>query len=151
MNYLGELRKPVGHRPLLTVGATVPVADPENRLLLLKRSDDNYGGPPGGATEPGESLEETARREVFEEAGLKIENIVLSNVFSGKEQEYRYPNGDKVHIVTVVYPCRDFSGEVQLSNEHIESGWFGLSEMPEGVSPVIKPIFEQFKKSSVRT
>lgn len=143
-SYLEELRKFVGHRPLLMVGATVLVLDKENRLLLLKRSDNKYWGPPGGATELGESVEETARREAFEEAGLKIENISLFNVFSGKEQYYRYPSGDEVHIVTIVYICKDFCGEIQLSNEHIEWGWFALSEMPEELSPPIKPIIRKF-------
>lgn len=146
-SYLGELRGLVGHRPLLMVGATVLILDKENRLLLLKRSDNKYWGPPGGATELGESIEETARREAFEEAGLKIENISLFNVFSGKEQYYRYPNGDEVHIVAIVYVCQDFCGEIQLSDEHTEWCWFSLSKMPEEMSPVVKPIIEQFKRS----
>src|ERR1700690_1796458 len=140
MNYLGRLRKLVGHRPLLMVGATVLVLANENRLLLLKRSDNEYWGPPGGAAELGELVEKAARRETLEETGLQIENISLFAVFSGKEQSYCYPNGDEVHIVAIVYICKDFFGEVQLSSEHTEWNWFALSELPEDVSPPIMPI-----------
>jgi ADP-ribose pyrophosphatase YjhB (NUDIX family) len=122
MNYLGELRKLVGHRPLLMVGATVLVLDQDQRLLLLKRSDNQYWGPPSGAVELGELIEETARRETFEETGLKINAITLFNVFSGKEQYYCYPNGDEVHIVAIVYLCKSFGGEIRLSEEHTEWG-----------------------------
>ena len=148
MNYLGELRKLVGHRPLLMVGATVLVLDKDNRLLLLKRSDNKYWGPPGGAIELGETVEETARREVFEETGLKIVDSSLFKVFSGKEQYYRYPNGDEVYIVAIVYICKEFSGEIQLSSEHTEWGWFALSELPDEISPPVKPIIEEFEQIS---
>jgi 8-oxo-dGTP pyrophosphatase MutT (NUDIX family) len=148
MNYFGELRKLVGHRPLLAVGVTVLVLDNENRLLLLRRSDNKCWGPPGGAIELGESIEEAAQRETLEEARLQIGKITFFAVFSGKEQYYCYPNGDQVYIVQIVYVCRDFCGETQLSDEHIEWGWFTLSEMPEDLSPPIKPVIEQFKHSS---
>jgi ADP-ribose pyrophosphatase YjhB (NUDIX family) len=150
MSYLGELRKLVGHLPLLMVGATVLVLDQDRRLLLLKRSDNQNWGPPGGAVELGELIEETARRETFEETGLKINAITLFNVFSGKEQYYCYPNGDEVHIVAIVYVCKNFYGEIRLSEEHTEWGWFALSEISEDLSPPIKPIIEQFKQSSGR-
>src|SRR5512143_1537159 len=129
MSYLSELREFVGHRPLLMVGATVLVFDRQNRLLLLKRVDNRCWGPPGGAVEPGEIVEEAAARETLEETGLQLDRLSLFDVFSGEEQFYRYPNGDEVHNVTIVYECRDFSGEVQLSNEHTEWGWFSLEEM----------------------
>jgi len=148
MNYLGEPRILVGHRPLLMVGATVLVLDNENRLLLLKRSDNKYWGPPGRAVELGELVEEAAQQETLEETGLQIDNISLFAVFSGKEQYNCYPNGDDVHIVAIVYISKDFFGEIQLSTEHTEWNWFALSEMSEDVSPPIKPIIDRFKSSS---
>jgi 8-oxo-dGTP pyrophosphatase MutT (NUDIX family) len=147
MNYLEELRKLVGHRPLLMVGATVLILDGENRMLLLKRTDNQCWGPPGGAVEPGEVVESAAKRETLEETGLKIGEMTLFDVFSGREQFYRYPNGDEVHVVAIVYLCRDFCGEFRLSSEHIESRWFMLSEIPEALSPPIIPIIEKFTSS----
>ena len=148
MNYLGELRKLVGHRPLLMVAATVLVQDGQGRLLLLRRSDNQCWGPPGGAAELGESIEETARRETLEETGLEIEGLELFSVFSGAEQYYRYPNGDEVYNVAIVYICRAIRGQVRLSTEHTEWGWFALSELPEELSPPVRPVLELFGHSA---
>lgn len=74
MSYLSELRKIVGHRPLLSAGATVIVIQ-ENKILLNLRSDTKTWGIPGGALELGECLEETAIRELKEETGLSAEKM----------------------------------------------------------------------------
>ena len=67
MDYLLELRKLVGHRPLLMVGAATLIVDEQNRLLLLHRSGNDCWGPPGGAVELGEVVEDAARREACPE------------------------------------------------------------------------------------
>lgn len=145
MGYLSDLRKHVGHAPLLMVGATVLVLDPQGRLLLLKRADNECWGPPGGAVEPGEVVEEAARRESLEETGLELGDLSLFGVFSGQDQFYRYPNGDEVHNVTVVYIGRHAGGAVRLSAEHTQAGWFPPSATPAAISPPIIPVLERFK------
>jgi 8-oxo-dGTP pyrophosphatase MutT (NUDIX family) len=144
MNYVGDLRKLVGHRPLLMVGATVLIMNNENCLLLLKRVDNKAWGPPGGAVEPGELVEDAAKRETFEETGLEIGELTLLNVFSGPEQFYRYPSGDEVYNVTIVYLCRNASGEIRLSEEHTEWQYFQLNDIPTPISPPIVPILMNF-------
>jgi 8-oxo-dGTP pyrophosphatase MutT (NUDIX family) len=121
------------------------VLDPQDRLLMLKRSDSGAWGIPGGATEPGEVVEEAARRETLEEAGLEMGEMSLFGVFSGPELYYRYPNGDEVHNVTILYLSHDWRGEIKLNAEHTEWRWFAADEIPEDLSPPIKPIIEQFK------
>ena len=144
MSYLTDLRRYVGHSPLLMVGATVFVLDEKGRLLLLLRADNHCWGPPGGAVEPGEVVEEAAARETWEECGLTLHDLKLYGVFSGDEQFYRYPNGDEVHNVTILYTCRRFTGEVRLSNEHTDWGWFELDQIPEAISPPIIPVLNRF-------
>jgi len=147
MDYILQLREYIGHRPILMVGAAVFVLDKQDRLLMMKRSDSGLWGIPGGATEPGEVVEEAARRETFEETNLKIIEMSLFGVFSGPEFYYKYPNGDEVYNVTVMYLSRDWYGEIKLNDEHTEWGWFSPDQIPEESSPPIKPILERFKSS----
>ncbi len=144
MEYLLELRKLVGHRPLLMIGAAALILDEKNRLLLMKRSDSSCWGPPGGAVELGEVVETAARREVREETGLELGGLALFGVFSGPDLFYRYPNGDEVYNVTIVYLTRDWRGEVRLNGEHTNWGWFAPEDVPENISPPIKPVIGQF-------
>ena len=71
-NYVSELRRLVGSRPLLLVAAGVVVRASYGAILLQRRTDDGLWGLPGGALEPGDSLEEAARRELLEETGLVV-------------------------------------------------------------------------------
>ena len=144
MDYINSLRKHVGNQPLIMVGSAVLALDTQNRLLMLKRSDNNTWGVPGGAMELGESTEETARRELLEETGLDIHKLTLFGVFSGKELYYRYPSGEEVYNVSVVYITRDLNETVKLiDGEHYEYRFFDLGQLPENMSPPIKPIINK--------
>lgn len=145
MDYILQLRQYIGHRPILMVGAAILVLDEQNRLLMMKRSDSGCWGLPGGATEPGEVVEDAARRETREEVDLEIGEMSLFGVFSGPELYYKYPNGDEVYNVTIIYLSRDWHGEIQLNDEHTHWCWFSSNEIPEDVSPPIKPVIEQYK------
>ena len=147
MDYILQLRQFIGHRPILMVGATTLVLDDQNRLLLMRRSDTGCWGIPGGATEPGEVVENAARRETLEETNLEIGEMSLFGVFSGPEFYFKYPNGDEVYNVTIVYLSRDWHGEVKLNDEHTEWGWFAATDIPEDLSPPIKPVIAQFQVS----
>jgi 8-oxo-dGTP pyrophosphatase MutT (NUDIX family) len=147
MDYILQLRQYIGHRPILLVGAAILVLDEQNRLLMMKRSDIRCWGIPGGGTEPGEIVENAARREALEETNLEIVEMSLFGVFSGPELYFKYPNGDEVYNVTIVYLSRDWHGEVRLNDEHTEWRWFLAHEIPEDISPPIKPIIEKFKRS----
>ena len=129
------------------VGAAILIVDDQNRLLLMKRSDSGCWGPPGGATEPGEVVEDAARRETFEEMGLQVGEMSLFGVFSGPELFYKYPNGDEVYNVTIVYLSRDFSDNIHLNAEHTEWRWFAPADIPDEISPPIKPVIEEFVNS----
>src|SRR5690242_11442570 len=145
MDYILQLRQYIGHRPILMVGAAILVLDEQDRLLLMKRSDSGCWGPPGGATEPGEVVEEAAKRETFEETNLEIGKTSLFGVFSGPELYYKYPNGDEVYNVTIVYLARDWRGTIKLNDEHTEWKWFPVDGIPDDVSPPIQPVIEQLR------
>ena len=89
-------------------------------------------------------VEDAAKRETFEEVNLGVGEISLFGVFSGPELYYKYPNGDEVYNVTVVYWSGDWYGEIKLNAEHTEWKWFAANEIPENISPPIRPVIEQF-------
>jgi len=130
------------------VGAAILIEDAQDRLLLMKRSDSGYWGPPGGAVEPGEVVEDAARRETFEETGMRVGALSLFGVFSGPELYYKYPNGDEVYNITIVYLCRAGIGEVCLNGEHTDWRWFSPAEIPDHLSPPIKPVIKEYLRTA---
>lgn len=62
----------------------------------------------------GEGYEEVAKREVFEETGLVVENLKLLNVFSGSEYYLIVLNVDELYSVTAVYYTTDVSGKMKI-------------------------------------
>jgi ADP-ribose pyrophosphatase YjhB (NUDIX family) len=147
MDYLSSLRRFVGHAPLQMVGAAALVVDEQDRLLLLKRSDSGCWGPPGGAVELGEAVEDAARREVREETGLELGELSLFGVFSGPAFFYRYPNGDEVHNISIIYLARFQEGQIQLNGEHVGWDWFPILGLPENISPPIVLVIEEYFKT----
>ena len=136
--YILDLRKIVGHRPLLQVGASVILEDELGRVLLQKRTDNHCWGYPGGSVELDERVEDAAARELFEETGLKASHLELFGVFSGKELHYVYPNGDEVSNVDIVFLCRDYSGSLRPDEEESEDlCFFEAGHLPAKLSPPI--------------
>lgn len=136
--YIMDLRKLVGHRTLLQVGASVIVEDEQGRVLLQKRTDNHCWGYPGGSTELDERVEDAAARELFEETGLRAKKMELFGVFSGKELHYTYPNGDEVSNVDIVFLCREYEGSLCPDVEESEAlGFFEAGFLPENLSPPI--------------
>lgn len=132
MGYIMNLRKYVGHEPLISLGATTLVFNEKNELLLNLRSDTNTWGIPGGSMELEETIEETAIRELKEEAGITADKLELVTVLSGKEYYFEYPNGDKMSTVIVLFKVLNYSGEIKVSdNESKKLKFFSLNDLPD--------------------
>lgn len=138
-DYIMELRKLVGHRPLLQVGASVIVENDSGEVLLQKRSDNHCWCYAGGSVELDEVVEDAARRELFEETGLIARELVLFGVFSGPDTHYIYPNGDEVSNVDIVYLCRKYEGCLIAQEDEVEElRFFPADALPENLSPPIR-------------
>lgn len=145
MGYIMELRKLVGSRPLIMAGSCVLVFNEQGHLLLQRRTDSLDWGTLGGSLEPGESLEEAAARELYEEAGLRAGAYKLITVFSGQDMYYKYPHGDEVYNVMAVYEATEIQGEpTVMDDEGLELRYFDLS-MPV---PEINPFTEYVLKKA---
>ena len=116
-SYLGRLRAAMGSAALLSIGVRVLVEDDRGRFLILKRSDGAGWGLPGGGMEPGESLLDTAHRESFEEANVRLGCLTPFALSSDPARErYTYPNGDEVQFVSLMVHGT-FAGGSLASND----------------------------------
>lgn len=150
-SYLGKLRQVVGDRLLLVVGARIFIEDDAGRVLMQKRSDFGTWGFLGGLAEPGEALEATIRREVYEESGLNLGKVVPI-AFSGDpaQETLTYPNGHQCQFFCLMFWAREFSGEMQIrDDETLEFAWHGPDQFP----PMLKSMafglecFKEFKRT----
>ena len=131
MGYIMELRKHIGHDPLIGVGATTLVFNGKQELLLNLRTDTNTWGIPGGSMELYESIEETAIRELREETGITADQLELVTLLSGRDFYFEYPNGDKMCTVIVLFKVTNYSGEITVSDsESAELRFFPLTNLP---------------------
>ncbi|MDM5247423.1 MULTISPECIES: NUDIX hydrolase [unclassified Lysinibacillus] len=133
MEYYKFLRQYVGHQPIILPGSVVIILNNENEVLLQKRYDGSWGLP-GGLMELGESLEDTAKREVLEETGLVIEDLKLLGIFSGPDYYLKVSNGDEFYSVTAVYYTRNIKGNLVIDyNESETMQYFSLLKLPDGI------------------
>ncbi len=148
-NYIMDLRRFVGHRPLLQCAASIMIENEKGELLLGKRTDNHLWGYAGGSIELTESVEECARRELFEEMGLTAHAMEFFMVNSGPEAHYVYPNGDEVYNVEIIYLCRDYEGEPRRQEEEIEElRYFAPEEIRFSmISPPIRPVLQKYLES----
>ncbi len=145
-----DMRKIVGHRPILQVGASVIVEDERGRILLQLRKDNKCWGYAGGSVELDEVVEEAAKRELFEETGLAAKSLELFGVFSGPEIHYIYPNGDEVSNVDIVYLCKSYEGELKAQeSEVLELQFFEADNLPENLSPPIAGAIRKWAKEKL--
>lgn len=149
--YIMDLRKTVGHRPLLQVGASVIVEDENGRILLQKRSDNHLWAYSGGSVELDEDTREAAKRELFEETGLVANSLELFDVFSGRDLHYVYPNGDEVSNVDVLYICKDYSGSLKRQESEVdELRFFEIDDLPENIWAPVKRALEKYVRSRIK-
>lgn len=133
-DYIANMRKMIGHETLLTVGCGVIIENDEGHILLQHRTDSNSWCIPGGTMELGETVVETALREVEEETGLKVNSPTLFGIYS-KDAFAEYRNGDRVFSVQIIFRAHEFEGMLKQSGPESRSHrFFDKSEIPHNLA-----------------
>ena len=147
--YIKEMRKYVGHAPILSCGCGVIIENDKEEILLQKRKDNGCWAIIGGAMELGESLEDTARRETKEESGLSLGELKLFQIYSGKDSIIEYPNGDICFGPGIIFITNEYSGEIiNEEDEVLEHKFFSRSNLPDNLNKYDEKIIIEWANRS---
>lgn len=148
MNYIKEMRRYIGHETLLTVGCGI-IIEENDQILLQHRTDEDNWCIPGGLMEIGETFEETAKREAFEETGLRVMNLHLFGIYSGEKCFVQYPNGDKTFSVQIIFKSKQFTGDLKQKDvKSREHRFFRKTELPANLNPRQKSFIIDWAKEN---
>ncbi|MFZ1342739.1 nucleotide triphosphate diphosphatase NUDT15 [Thiothrix eikelboomii] len=116
----------------LRAGVGVIIANEEKKILICKRKAKLGFGTysiPGGNIELGEKIISAAVREVFEETGLEVKNLVFLGITNNIDI---YKIGHS-HSISIIFYTNEYIGTVELKepNKHESWSWYLPSEIPE--------------------
>lgn len=112
----------IPYYPKLSPSIIVLVYRGEEILLATNaNSPRKFWSTLAGFVEPGESIEETVHREVFEEVGLRVKNLQYY-----KSQPWPFPNS-----LMLGFHAEYDSGEIVLQDDEIsDARWFHYTDLP---------------------
>ncbi|KAI5459856.1 NUDIX hydrolase domain-like protein [Mariannaea sp. PMI_226] len=120
------------------------------RILLgrQKRWPPYWYSTLAGFLEPGESIEEAVRREVWEESGIRVGRVVIHS-----SQPWPFPSSLMLGAIAQVLPGS--SEEVNLNDGELETAkWFTIDEVKQaltyGTSAMHEPTPEGWKEGDLR-
>lgn len=103
---------------------TLCMIQKEDKVLLIDRQHDNFKGfiPPGGKVEFPESIVESAIREVKEETGLEVRNLMFKGLY-----EYVNPVAKDRYMI-FNYLTKDFTGDLLEDGPEGKAVWVDIEE-----------------------
>jgi 8-oxo-dGTP diphosphatase len=117
-------------RPAVTVDVVIVTREAKPRVLLIRRGHEPFKGMwaiPGGFVEIDEALDVAARRELFEETGVKAKDLVQLHTFGDPKRDPRGRN------ISVAYLALVNAEDLQprAGDDAAEVGWFSLARPPK--------------------
>ena len=134
-SYVGQLRKLVGNRMLLTPSARAMVRNADGDALFIRRRDNGQWAPPAGFMELGETVYDAMCRETMEETGLEVLAATLVSIYSGPKLMRANQYGSQHQHLVFQFRVDDWTGELLTeTDETIDAGFFSADDLPEGYS-----------------
>jgi 8-oxo-dGTP pyrophosphatase MutT (NUDIX family) len=107
----------------IVVAVTAFIQDAAGRLLMIRRTDNDLYAIPGGAQEVGETIAQTAVREVREETGITVDVTGLIGVYSDPAHVIAFSDGEVRQEFSLCFRARPVEGEPRTSSESKEVLW----------------------------
>jgi NAD+ diphosphatase len=125
--------------------AVIVLIERDNRVLLarVKRFTTELYSVLAGFVEPGESLEETVKREVEEEVGISIKNIRYFG-----SQPWPFPDS-----LMIGFTAEYESGEITIDEAEVsDAGWFDPDNLPiiPGKISIARQLIDWFAEEKLR-
>jgi 8-oxo-dGTP diphosphatase len=111
--------------PKHSVSVAGIVVRDDDRVLVIRRDDNDHWEAPGGVLEQDESFEDGVRREVLEETGLEVSVERLTGVYKNLNRG----------IVALVFRCHPAGGDAQPTAEAREIRWMTKQEVESSMNP----------------
>ncbi|WP_010227639.1 NUDIX domain-containing protein [Gillisia marina] len=99
------------------------------KILLIKRKNEPYKNNwalPGGFLEAIENLEDAAKRELLEETGVEVEDLIQLKAYGDLNRD---PRGRTVSIAFIGIVNKEV--RIKAGDDAKEAVWFNLDELPE--------------------
>ncbi|SRX94725.1 NUDIX hydrolase [Frankia sp. EAN1pec] [Mycobacterium shimoidei] len=109
--------------------ASAIVTNDNGEILLLKRRDNSLWTIPGGGHEAGETIEDTAVREVREETGLEVSITGLVGVYTNPAHVVAYSDGEVRQQFSLCYTTRITGGQLAIDHESTDLAWVHPSRL----------------------
>jgi ADP-ribose pyrophosphatase YjhB (NUDIX family) len=117
----------------LVPAASAAVSNERDEILMQRRADNDLWALPGGTMDLGESIGETAVREVREETGLDVEIDGIVGIYSDPRHIIEYSDGEVRQQFNICFSARLLGGTLNTSDESTEVAWItpeSLEKLP---------------------
>ena len=132
------------------IGIGVMIQNDKGEVLLGLRQGSHGAGEwsfPGGHLEFGETIWQTAKREVKEETDLVVDELELVSV----ADEMRYIKTDNKHYLNIGLRASGWSGQLKLlePKKFAEWRWFNLNSLPAKLFEGTELMIRNFKNKKI--
>lgn len=113
----------------LVPAASAAITNNQGDILLQQRRDSGYWALPGGTMNLGESIGQTAIREVKEETGLDIKPTGIVGIYTDPDHRIEYSNGEIRQQFNICLRASVIGGQLEISDESTDLRFVPVSEI----------------------